>query len=874
MMGLGVLGSGSSSSSSSNLSPLAPPFTVDRTNPRPSSSQLVQFKEASFGMPFQSSFHSWQYPHSSASRSDLYSNLRSEVDSIRTTCLPSPDDSRFMGSRSAASSNATAVTDAFAFTGYTNDKNVPNNRLEAKPFYPSFASPDDGTALTEANYDLLSTYLGAPLNRSSLDDYTQGLSGLECTPQWGSFWNGFSNAQQGKLVELDGRFCSEETNVAASCVYEDYIKQGACLAKNLRKHEEASACSHRQCDGGLQRESQVVPPSIVKLNDEFSSRLDPWNVAGRSSETPASGLGLVLSQSHSESMANFWKHQKSYVPSHDQCFQPLESQMNNHISVKKSSPALVIRSPSTGTGPTLSNTISDVKSVSNAATSNNLDFCGQSHFNRKDPHLSLNLDGKEGCLDASQPSLHMEANEDKFLAFSSTRKEDLSSKSITKDALNPRLGAGTEFQCLNINIPDRLAADRDSAKCFTSFEDSSKCLDHYNSAVDSPCWKGAPASHFATSDISACLTPQYLMKNSEECNNLNLQQTPICSPYCDDTVNVSSQNLCQNTLYQENGYVELGSLLCSERLSNANCTTKKHSAADIVSAGFSYLECSLKNEAQFSNETDRQTKQYAMPNDSLSNSDLKVLAKQSSPDKDEIGSDRELKYCTAVADDGLNVNDTTEQTAPFHGTSTSFLPCSAGDVNDLAKLHTVGSTAKLNVQMLVNTMQNLSELLLYHCSNDAHAVLSGHECEVLQNVINNLDACILKNIASIDPKKVSLFPQQDSSPELRDFPDLHKDVTVPRMKQPAANSHVRFDRHHDLHEGENFDDFSKGIEKFPDFSLRDDKDTNMVQAIKEILKENVSGEEELQSETSLYKNLWLEAELPCVLSVTELGSIT
>ena len=63
--------------------------------------------------------------------------------------------------------------------------------------------------------------------------------------------------------------------------------------------------------------------------------------------------------------------------------------------------------------------------------------------------------------------------------------------------------------------------------------------------------------------------------------------------------------------------------------------------------------------------------------------------------------------------------------------------------------------------MLLDRMQNLSELLLSHCLNDA-CEWKEQDCNVLKNVISNLNTCALKN-EQIAPVQECLFNQPETS---------------------------------------------------------------------------------------------------------------
>ncbi|XP_059628920.1 uncharacterized protein LOC132271534 isoform X2 [Cornus florida] len=730
MMGLGSLGNGGSTSSSSNLSALAPPFTVDRSNPKPMSNPLVNFTEPPYAVPFNSSSQYWSNSYSSASRPDFFSNVNPEVDSIRTTCVASVTSFGFSGSQSINSPSANwsplnpSAKDAIdvSYLRYSGD--IPTSLVESKPFYPPYVSPvvDHDTpllALNEPSFDLLPMSHVVPSDVPSQVDYTRSLSGLEYTPHWGGIWNGLANEEHGKRVELERNFCSEEMNIAGSYVYSNYMEQ---------------------------------------VNTE---------------------------------------------------------EFDDHNTSK-----------------------------------------------RKEAHLSLSSEGKERCLDTSQVSFYLGGN-DSFFAASSTKKEELPNRLVGKDVLDHTFKPRSEFQVPDINAPDGFVLAVDSAKNVGSVENSSESLDHHNPAVDSPCWKGAPSSYFSPFEESKAVTPQHVMRTLETSSNLNLQGTQVLSPYADDCVKVSSQKLCESSALHEIGCKKNHSSLLANRSSNFYSAAQEHRSDDAVKVGLDCPKLSSSCRVQFSNDIDKPRKEYDLLNYSSCDSDFNP----SQTKQQEL--EERVKVWAGVADTRMNTNNALEYgCVPLHATmdNVSCLP-SGEDASRLAKLHEGESAPKMNVQMLVKAMHNLSELLLCHCSNDTSA-LNEQDHEALKHAINNLDACLSKKNRRMTPTRESFSPQQSISQKLGVLPDLHKASSASKPKvtgEAAANSHgqIKFQRMHK--EKRNHNAAGKKVNRFPDFlSLRDDadivRDDSMVQAIKKVLNENFCGEEEMQTQTLLYKNLWLEAE--------------
>ncbi|KAG5558937.1 hypothetical protein RHGRI_008773 [Rhododendron griersonianum] len=813
MMALGFMGNSGSSSSSSNLSPLAPPFTVDRSNPKPNSNPLVPFTEPSYAaLPFQSSYHNWQYPDSSYNE---YGYLGSQSVSSTNAHMPPLNPS------------VTTATDAFAFHQYSSEN--PKNCVLAEPNYSPSVSPAGDNAiplvaLNEPSYDVLPTSCGAALGGNSQVDYTRSLSGLEYMPSWSCGWN--------------NRLADKETNCPGSYVCKEYITQGPSTAHGPSKCNEVSAISRESYVNVWGRRSQFVTPSSVKLN-ESSSPQDPMFIPTVSERTSFSGTSSTLQDSHLQGPSlqlatDYCFHQNPYFGSYDKCFPSLDSCMKDFVPVKKNSPALVIRPPSSSASSKMPNA-----ATSEGLAINNKNFGRHNPSNQKEPLLSSS-DGKSGCLDSSGPILHMERSNHIFNASPSPGKEVLSYTTKT----------GKEFKLPDINVPYGFSLELDNSKGLCSAEYSCEGLDNYNLAVDSPCWKGATASCFYPSEASEAITPE----------------THICPPCADDSVKVSCPYICGNSEYKEDGYVELGSLLCPERLSNAICPTGEQTSFDVVKAGLIYPGSSSSNDVQFSNDFNND-----LPNGPKSDSLVKLShAKQPDLGRGDFIPERESKMRVGVADSGLKTKDASKDgTVSFHGMeSTSFSPCSGENIDKLVKMHATESRPKLDVKILVDTIRNLSELLLFQCSNDSSAV-SEENHEVLKRVINNLDTCVSKRIVDMTPTLKSVFTQQcTSSHQCGNLPDSDKGVIAgrpPVTKEEVASSQGPFD-HDSAHEVKRNRDISgKVVEKFSDsFSLRGNadnvKDDNMVQAIKGVLEKDFPCEEETQPETVLYKNLWLEAE--------------
>lgn len=213
MMGLGSLGNGvmggggGTSSSFSNLSPLAPPFTVDRSNSKPGSTQLLNFSDSAYtgSVPFGQSWT--QYAAASGSLSPDFT----PSDSVKHT-------SNNLWSTSNPTVNTSSEAYSFGGEGYY------------APYVPSVVSDDHhSSAFSEAAINVLPNSENMAVNVSSQVDYTQSLSGLEYPVSHWSFFSKVADGKQDERKGVDGSFSLGKVNAGASFGYGNCISQGDFL---------------------------------------------------------------------------------------------------------------------------------------------------------------------------------------------------------------------------------------------------------------------------------------------------------------------------------------------------------------------------------------------------------------------------------------------------------------------------------------------------------------------------------------------------------------------------------------------------------------------------------------------------------------------
>ncbi|XP_054789124.1 uncharacterized protein LOC129294688 [Prosopis cineraria] len=156
---------------------------------------------------------------------------------------------------------------------------------------------------------------------------------------------------------------------------------------------------------------------------------------------------------------------------------------------------------------------------------------------------------------------------------------------------------------------------------------------------------------------------------------------------------------------------------------------------------------------------------------------------------------------------------------------------------------------KIDIQMLVKMMHNMSELLLGHCLTGEFQ-LNGRDRSILDIVISNLRTCALKN-----PEQRRLFPELDSGNPAGESSQLQQNAPVEepcisKVGPEPANAE----------QGKERGSISDSSLISGDSTEMKRADNNMTKAMKTILSENFHDEDEPVSRSLLYKNLWLEAE--------------
>ena len=213
-----------------------------------------------------------------------------------------------------------------------------------------------------------------------------------------------------------------------------------------------------------------------------------------------------------------------------------------------------------------------------------------------------------------------------------------------------------------------------------------------------------------------------------------------------------------------------------KRSSDANLVFREPRSDDAAKAGSFDSKSSCGYEVQHSDNICEQQKDHASLSKSTSDMYLKRSLKMQHLKVSNVTSEKKHSSETCVVDAGSNSNDPSRygtSNVPFQGTEDALSsPDSVEDASaKLTKLHKADSTPKIDVPMLVNTIHNLSDLLLFHSSNGSFELKEG-DCEALKDVILTPHRCLSKDSEQKIQTPESLFPQQGTSQYLAQLSEM------------------------------------------------------------------------------------------------------
>ncbi|XP_019430968.1 PREDICTED: uncharacterized protein LOC109338232 isoform X1 [Lupinus angustifolius] len=839
-----------------NLSAFATSFGVNQPNSNDASTTFVDSSEFLYGSVSQT-----QYPKSHNNdfilnpKRDLNSTQPSRPPSmaqlvnVDSMGLPPKDSSNELGSTQWHNFNSMGLSrnpmDGFSYGQSSNDTRP--GLVKAQPHYPSHVLAPIGTPIPSAaatNYSSSAPGF-APLEGSSLGDYANKSPDLGFSGQRAGLWNQtpeFNNGKGKQIADITGlvgeeRMKQGDLNSGALLLPHQLVGQGKNSVPINAGQLEDKPCQW-----------ETVKPMPFECSTASFMRSPPVTLESYLADkyVADSGSGNLL---------------LPYTGSYDK-------DLRQH---DKPSGVGTVSSPRTGFGMDLNtgNIIADG------------DLGNNKFYNIKQAYDMFNP-GTTGGFDSSYLRMHLERDD-----HSSSNNAMISENHVSRHIVHDIFKEGLGFQNYHASV-DNLSSKVSAIEDVNSVEKFYDGGDRYNPAVDSPCWNGAPAAHFSPHEASVALPPEYVHKKADCFGSV------IHEP--------------QNFLLDNNNNMKYS---CG----NSN----RYHHPEMCIAG-SPIECSeTKEESEYSN-SDGTVSAGSFQSESSYGCGLQYLDDDTETEEDSVAStmpkyvgESGSSHTFGGADAGSNVNESVEHSAPYPAgyallnrslaldapkTGGADSKCNVNKcmaalytpeddhfkrsltvdaLNTLEESAGKVSTKKLSFPVLVDTMHNLSELLLFHCLNDA-CELKERDRNILKNVINNLNTCALENAKQFTsaqeylPLKPENFRgageschlQQNSSfekPQLTEVvPDSAKVGFENLPVQEAENLHFRYEKPQ-----WNLSDSLSSWDKAE--MTKEDKTTKAL--MKKILSENLRDDEEADSEILLYKSLWLEAKAAALCSVSD-----
>lgn len=606
------------------------------------------------------------------------------------------------------------------------------------------------------------------------------LSGSENKTQWGGLWEDFPDWRHSKKVDVGRNFYSNEMNMASPTNFKDRMNSETQAPKEVKTFEE------------LVDDTSVLPKQ-KQAESANTGKRDFVSILGQTSSSMPTFVVQDPQLSHGKTVKSS-KNLMSF------------SNPYGNFTREHGTTSPVIRPPVIGSSSSGFKTeqFQNVNSFNDTAKT---DSAFSNPFSMKEPHPLL---GPAGGLrfDPSKLSIHLDGNHLPTEVSSGKTEGFSSNKVASKDTSNQfYVGSGVQFSHANAS-GFNMTADNNIVNQVEKSTESSDC---YYPAVDSPCWKGAPVPLYSPFGSSGAVATQILKKPEASSGSNN--EASKCIPINAAKVSKGShEKNGESSVSEENRRSPIGLFSSKQWPRGAELSFRVNESNDPEKVGSNHGSLTYGYGFQFSDDTNQPRKEYALFNKSFTQSGLK--------------SSCTVQQCFE------------KEKSPY----------SLSSKEDVAVKHVESrekeSAQKINVHAVVETMFNMSELLLVHCSNE-ECELRTQDLESLKNAIKNLDKCMAKNIgqeSSTDPNKgkSKIFPQTEAVDIVEETP-RHLQEKRKYSEEKDESSAIFFGKNH--------------AEK-----AEDHKNNKMTQAIKKVLSENFDEKEEVHPQSLFYKNLWLEAE--------------
>ncbi|KAJ6301237.1 hypothetical protein OIU77_015532 [Salix suchowensis] len=392
-------------------------------------------------------------------------------------------------------------------------------------------------------------------------------------------------------------------------------------------------------------------------------------------------------------------------------------------------------------------------------------------------------------------------------------------------------------------------------------ENSCKIINENDSDLDSPCWKGKLAAEQSSSEVSIPDNFQHLKSEQEACSNLN----PL-APHFFPSSDKQKVNYCGNEgdgndcLSFQKTQSSVVSLFSREQ-------RPQHSAT----AASSSSEQSSITEAHCYSGMHDPYKEYELLTDS-SNSSMHGSSCVVLPSvlEDYFTSSGQLLTEQCFGGVGKAIKDA----VPNGSTSVSLFAskhvldsssCREGVSTDLSETYggatkPLCSPPRLDFQIVVKTMNELSELLMQNCTNDIDS-LNEHEHDIIKRIIHNLTLCIRHSVGEHTLMSESSHPR--TSYCVRKSTRLNKCSNMELQTRTKAVMVSHELGHQNKHERQMRSSTSFSERFLDSLNARNEgfkKNKDITQVNEKALEGHYELDEEENPQVLFYKNLWLEAE--------------
>ncbi|KAL2921623.1 putative bifunctional folylpolyglutamate synthase/dihydropteroate synthase [Bienertia sinuspersici] len=855
--------------SSSNLSPLAPPFKVDKSVPKPNSmNPSVNFPDVPvYGTCFDPAPGKFWNPSSSAASVPQCVATESVVTNIN--CSTAPNMYGYRDSQSStspvyyASTSNVSAYDPFTYEPFPSS--ISSNTEEAtKPFYPPFISPppqkDGFLGLGVASgpgYDLLS-YSGSSLGGrgAAQSDHLQAVSGDKAyKSKWGYFWSGSNESEHEKWTEYAG-FVPKELNLSNSSSNKsplfvdgsnktqpfgdinvrpfvdgknsnhpfgdannkNHLKQGAYVTQDQGSHGQVSSVKDNCFDifGGAYSLGNL---GIDQKDCKSSSRCSRTRTSASASvsrECPH------LQEPALDSVTSFGTSHKAIGSSPDEHFSQASFYMFGSASTANTFPISMTKLQNAGSSSSMESASSAVKvnSMGIDATNQSNPALGYTSSYQMEPHMPLGFNCQSSIRIRRPVPSSRAASSCEKLETADGRLDDKGA--YEKISSSPQLSHRLSLNGLNIEASD--------TEIYPA-EKHSVGSEGHNPAEDSPCWRGASSNRFSPFEQSESVASDGFLKKLDGCVTSSSQdfQHKINAS---DSKDISAGNV--------NNFNVVERPSVSDCISNDNedfgSANPKHRCFDL-NTGDS-LQFADYHASTVGCNTINKSKADSVQKGSLAEQLILEGCDSSGRKITETPSSEERGSNEPIAAEALSGFPSTIDKSSSH-------PRNPASEN---------SDSRIDVSVLLRTMMNLSEIFRSHCSSNRAEIEEKHSLSIKQ-ILNNLNASMMisghtaPTMISGHTAPTAALPSPDTI--------FKKQFPVAQMVNDAEALAAS------MKLGGATEDF------LDDVSFKDDTNTfgdvNITEAVKKLLSENLQEEE--MDQQKLYKNLWLEAEASlCVMT--------